>query len=201
MKKTKIDPMPLLFPHPTVLVGADVDSKPDFVTVAWITIACGTPPWMAIALNRVRHSFKGVRENMVFSVNIPNTKLFKETDYCGIATGAKEDKAKDCNFKVFYGEVAGAPFIEECPVNISCTAEHILKLGSHYLIAGPIKEILVSDDCMTDGKPDASKIDPIIYMTYPAGTYNKVGEYLGKAFSIGKEIRDVKDDWERQLAK
>ncbi len=201
MSKTKIDLMPLLFPHPTVLVGADVNGKSDFVTVAWITIACGTPPWVAIALNRVRHSLKGVRENMTFSVNIPNTAMVKETDYCGIATGAKTDKAKDCNFKVFYGEVAGAPFIEQCPVNIGCTAEHILKLGSHYLIAGPIKEILVSDDCMADGKPDVSKIDPIVYMTYPAGNYNAVGEFLGQAFRIGKEIKDVKNDWERQLAK
>ena len=201
MKKTKIDPMPLLFPHPTVLVGVDVDGKPDFVTVAWATIACGTPPWMAIALNRVRHSFKGIRQNMVFSINIPDTSLFKETDYCGIATGAQTDKAKDCSFTVFYGGVAGAPFIEQCPVNIGCTAEHILKLGSHYLIAGPIKEILVSDDRMTEGKPDAGKIDPIVYMTYPAGTYNKVGEFLGSAFRIGKEIKDIKDDWERQLAK
>jgi len=201
MKKTKIEVMPLLFPHPTVMVGVDVNGKPDFVTVAWATIACGTPPWMAIALNRARHSLKGVRENMVFSVNIPDTALVKETDYCGITTGAKTDKAKDCNFKVFYGEIAGAPFIEQCPVNIGCTAEHILKLGSHYLIAGPIKEILVSEDRMTDGKPDAGKIDPIVYMTYPASTYNKVGEFLGPAFRIGKEIKDVKDDWERQLAK
>jgi len=201
MNKTKIDVMPLLLPHPTVMVGVDVSGKPDFVTVAWATIACGTPPWIAIALNRVRHSLKGIRENMVFSVNIPDTSLVKETDYCGIATGAKTDKARDCNFKVFYGEVAGAPFIEQCPVNIGCTAEHILKLGSHYLIAGPIKEILVSDDCMADGKPDAGKIDPFVYMTYPAGTYNKVGEFLAPAFRIGKEIKDVKDDWERQLAK
>jgi len=201
MNKTKIDVMPLLLPHPTVMVGVDVNGKPDFVTVAWATIACGTPPWIAIALNRVRHSLKGIRENMVFSVNIPDTSLVKETDYCGIATGAKTDKARDCNFKVFYGEVAGAPFIEQCPVNIGCTAEHILKLGSHYLIAGPIKEILVSDDCMADGKPDAGKIDPFVYMTYPAGTYNKVGEFLAPAFRIGKEIKDVKDDWERQLAK
>lgn len=201
MKKTKLGPMPILFPHPTVMVGVDVGGKPDFVTVAWATIACSTPPWMAIALNRVRHSFKGVRENLVFSVNIPNTSMVKETDYCGIATGATQDKAKDCKFKVFYGELAGAPFIEQCPINIGCTAEHILKLGSHYLIAGPIKEIYVSDDCLTDGKLDASKIDPIVYMTYPGGTYNKLGEVIGKAFSIGKEIRDVKDDWERQLAK
>ncbi len=201
MKKTKLGPMPILFPHPTVIVGTDVVGQPDFVTVAWATIACATPPWIAIALNRVRHSFKGIRENMAFSVNIPNTSMVKETDYCGIATGATQDKAKDCKFKVFYGELAHAPFIEQCPINIGCTAEHILKLGSHYLITGPIKEIYVSNDCLTDGKLDASKIDPIVYMTYPGGTYNKLGDVIGKAFSIGKEIRDVKDDWERQLAK
>jgi flavin reductase (DIM6/NTAB) family NADH-FMN oxidoreductase RutF len=199
--KKKIDPMPLLLPQPAVIVGVDVGGKPDLVTVAWANIACGTPPYMTIALNRVRHSLKGVRENMVFSVNVPNTKQVKELDYCGIATGATYDKVKDCNFKVFYGEIAGAPYIEECPVNIGCKVEHILKLGSHYLIVGPIKEIFVSEECMTEGKPDVKKIDPIVYLTYPANTYNTVGEFIGKAFSIGKEIKDIKDDWERQLAK
>jgi len=201
MSKTKINPMPLLFPHPTVLVGVNVNGKPDFVTVAWVTIACGTPPWVAIGLNHVRHSLKGVRENMTFSVTIPNTALVKGTDDGGIATGAEHDKARDCKFKVFYGELNSAPFIEQCPVNMGCVAEHILNLGSHYLIAGSIKEILISDDCMTDGKPDASKIDPIIYLTYPALTYHAVGRFLGPAFRIGKGIKDIEEDWERQLAK
>ena len=201
MKKIKIGPQPMLWPHSTVLVGADVNGQPDFVTVAWVTIACGTPPWMAIALNHVRYSLKGIRQNMTFSVNIPNTAMVKETDYCGIVTGAKHDKAKDCNFKVFYGEVANAPFIEQCPVNIGCTAEHILRLGSHYLIAGAIKEILVSDDCMTEGKPDVTKIDPIVFMGFPASEYHVVGKFLGPAFRIGKKIKNARVDWERHLAK
>ena len=70
MEKTKIDPMPLLFPHPTVMVGVNVNGKPDIVTVAWVNIASGNPPWIAIALNHVRHSMKGIKENMTFSVNI-----------------------------------------------------------------------------------------------------------------------------------
>jgi flavin reductase (DIM6/NTAB) family NADH-FMN oxidoreductase RutF len=201
MKKTNIKVLPMLFPHSTVLVGADVDGQPDFVTVAWVTIACGTPPHIAIALNHVRHSFKGIKQNKTFSVNIPNTAMVRETDYCGLATGAKTDKARDCNFKVFYGEVANAPFIEQCPVNIGCIAEHIIKLGSHYLIAGPVKEILVSDDCLTEGKPDATKIKPFVVVTTPTLTYRDIGQSLGPAFRIGKEIKNVEDDWERQRAK
>jgi len=201
MKKTQIKKLPMLFPHSTVLVGADVDGQPDFVTVAWVTIACGTPPWIAIALNHVRHSLKGIKQNMTFSVNIPNKAMFKETDYCGLATGAETDKAMDCNFRVFYGEVANAPFIEQCPVNIGCDAEHIIRLGSHYLIAGAVKEILVSDDCLVEGKPDATKIEPFYVVTTPALTYYGLGEPLGPAFRIGKEIKHVEDDWDRQRAK
>jgi flavin reductase (DIM6/NTAB) family NADH-FMN oxidoreductase RutF len=193
MKKTKIDLMPLLFPHSVVLVGADVDGKPDFVTVAWATVACGTPPFIAIALNKTRHSLKGVTQNMAFSVNIPGKAMVKETDYCGLVTGAKTDKAQDCNLTVSYGEVANAPYIEQCPVNIGCKAEHIVNLGSHYLIAGAVKEILVADDCMTEGKPDATKIDPLVVVATPALTYHAVGESLGPAFRIGREIKEIKE--------
>jgi flavin reductase (DIM6/NTAB) family NADH-FMN oxidoreductase RutF len=198
LPKTKIKVMPMLFPHAAVLVGANVDGQPDFVTVAWTTIACGTPPHIAIALNRVRHSLKGIEQHMAFSVNIPNRALVKETDYCGLATGAETDKARDCNFKVFYGELAYAPFIEQCPVNIGCTVEHIVRLGSHYLIAGAVKEVLVADDCLTEGKPDATKIDPLLVVTTPALTYRAVGRSLGTAFRIGKKIKEVKYDRERQ---
>jgi flavin reductase (DIM6/NTAB) family NADH-FMN oxidoreductase RutF len=194
MKKTKIDLMPMLFPHSVVLVGADVDGKADFATVAWVTVACGTPPFIAIALNKTRHSLKGIHQNMAFSVNIPSKAMVKETDYCGLVTGARTDKARDCNFTVSYGEVAGAPFIEQCPVNIGCNAEHIIKLGSHYLIAGAVKEILVSDDCLTEGKPDATKIGPIVYMSHPASSYHAVGKFIAPAFRIGKEIKDIKED-------
>lgn len=198
--KTKISLTPLLFPHPTVIVGVHVNGVPDFVTIAWITVACGTPPWFAFALNGIRYSMKGIRENMTFSVNIPDTQMVKETDYCGIATGAKNDKTKECGFDVFYGDLESAPFIRQCPVNIGCGVEHINKLGSHYLISGKAVDILVSNDRLTDGKPDAKKIDPIVYMTYPAGTYNSVGGYLGDAFKIGKGIENIEDDWDRQLA-
>jgi len=194
MKKTKIEVMPMLFPHAAVLVGADVDGQPDFTTVAWATIACGTPPFIAIALNKTRHSLKGVKQNMAFSVNIPAKAMVKETDYCGLVSGARTDKAKDCNFTVSYGEVANAPYIEQCPVNIGCNAEHIVKLGSHYLIAGAVKEILVAEDCMAGGKPDAAKIDPLVVMADPPLTYHALGQSLGAAFRIGREIKEVKEE-------
>jgi flavin reductase (DIM6/NTAB) family NADH-FMN oxidoreductase RutF len=123
---------------------------------------------------------------MAFSVNVPSVDLVKETDYCGIATGPDVDKVKVCQFNVFYGKLDTAPLIDQCPVNLECKVVHILDLGSHDLIVGRIEETHVSDDCLTEGKPDVNKIKPLVYS---ANQYYALGENIGRAFNIGKELK------------
>ena len=103
MSKIPLGPRPLLYPMPTVLVGSNVDGKPNFMAVAWCGIVNGRPPMISVALQHPRHTLKGVRQNNTFSVNVPSVDLVKETDYCGIITGTKTDKVADCKLKIYYG--------------------------------------------------------------------------------------------------
>ena len=66
---------------------------------------------------------------------------------------------------------------------------HILNLGSHALIVGRIEETHVSEDCLTDGKPDVSKVNPLVYIAAPARQYQALGEVIAKAFTIGNELK------------
>jgi len=52
MGKMKLGPQTLLFPMPAVLVGAQVDEKPNFMTAAWCAIAAFKPPAVAVAMRR-----------------------------------------------------------------------------------------------------------------------------------------------------
>jgi flavin reductase (DIM6/NTAB) family NADH-FMN oxidoreductase RutF len=85
-----------------------------------------------------------------------------------------------------------APLIEQCPVNLACKVEHILELGVHNLIIGQVIETHISENCLTDGKPDLKKIKPFIYGMGPMAEYFTVGESLGKGFSLGKELMNKK---------
>lgn len=189
MRKIKLEmkagPLPILGGYPIIMIGTMVDGKPDFTTVAWTGVAASFPPSVTVALQHQRHSLKGVRRNMTFSVNIPSTNLVRETDYCGLASGARIDKAKDCGFTVFFGKLESVPFIEQCPINHACEVVQILNLGSHELIVGRIVETHVSEDCMTDGRLDAKKIRPF---TFTGMGYYAVGEHLGDAFRCGIAI-------------
>lgn len=189
MDKILMGPQTLIYPMPVLLVGSNVDDKPNFMAVAWGGIANSEPPMISVAIRHTRHTLKGIRQNEAFSVNIPSANMVREADYCGITSGAKVDKVEVCQFEVFYGKLGNAPLIEQCPVNLECKVIHILDLGSHALVIGRIEETHVSESCLTDGKPDVNKIKPITYVMSPISRYQALGEVLGKAFNVGRELK------------
>jgi len=184
MKKINLGPQTLLFPMPATLIGSQVDERVNFMTAAWCAIASYKPPSVAVAIRKERYTLKGVKEKGAFSVNVPSSSMVKNTDYCGVYSGKTKDKSQV--FKIFYGKLELAPLIEECPVNLECKAIHYIDLGSHTLVVGEIIETYITDICLTDGKADPVKIDPLIY-TPGTMKYHRLGQEIASAFQIGKD--------------
>lgn len=188
MRKVELKPDRLMYPRPIYLAGVKVNGKVNFMAVGGGGVANGEPPMLSMNIRHHQYTLKGVFETKSFSINIPRVDLIKETDYCGIVSGAKVDKVAVCRFKIFYGKLPDAPFIEQCPVNLGLRVVHLLNLGSHTLVIGEVVETLVSEGCLTDGKPDARKIKAMIYTQNPE-EYYAFGEYLGKPHGIGLELK------------
>jgi flavin reductase (DIM6/NTAB) family NADH-FMN oxidoreductase RutF len=188
MSKITLGPRPLIYPMPTLLIGSNIGGKANFMAAAWCGIANSKPPMISVGLQHHRQTLNGIRQNNTFSVNVPSINLVKETDYCGIISGSKTDKAADCKFNIFYGKLETAPLIDQCPVNLECRVVHLLNLGSHTLVIGQIEEVHVTDSCLTGGKPDVDKIKPFLWVA-EENEYRKFGESIGKGFSIGNQIK------------
>ena len=185
MNKIKIDSnSAFLYPMPMVLVGSVVEGRANFMAVAWVSRVNFKPPLFAIALGP-HHTNKGIDENRGFSINIPNVSLIEKTDYCGLASGSKTNKSE--LFTVFYGESGKVPMITECPVCISCSLYDDIKLPSNTLYIGEPREVFTEEKYMTDNKLDIKKIDPFT-LTMPDNHYWSIGENLGKAWNIGKNL-------------
>ena len=164
MSKIPVSPQTLIYPMPALLIGTNVDNKPNFMTVAWGGVANGEPPMISIAIRSQRHTHKGIRQNMAFSVNIPSTELVRETDYCGIVSGWKVDKSEV--FESFYGTLGTAPMIVECPVNLECKVVKNFDVHPCEVFVGEVVETYVGKQYLTEGDrhkyPDIGKINPII---------------------------------------
>lgn len=182
--KRKIGNQNYLYPTPMVLVGVNIDGKPNYTTVSFCAIANRIPAMMAISLNKSHYTSAGIREIGTFSINIPSVEMIEKVDYCGLVSGKNIDKST--LFRTFYGVLENTPMIDECPINMELKVIHSLELeGSNRLIIGQVIESYSEEKYLTHNLPDLKKINPILLSMYEFNYYN-IGEIIGKAWSVGK---------------
>jgi len=173
-----------IYPMPVTLVGAIVENRPNFMAVGWISRINASPPLLAISLNKSHYTAIGIRNNKTFSVNFPGTIMVEQTDYCGLVSGRTTDKSS--LFDIFYGALKTAPMINSCHLCLECNLFDIYEMPSNDLFIGEIIAGYADESCLTDGRLDLRKLDPLL-LTMPDNSYWKVGEFLEKAWSIGKK--------------
>jgi flavin reductase (DIM6/NTAB) family NADH-FMN oxidoreductase RutF len=78
---------------PTTLVGATVDGKPNFLTIAPVGIA--TPGSITLGMGKTHFSYAGICEHGVFSVNILSVELLEKTDCCGLFRAGRPSRHRD----------------------------------------------------------------------------------------------------------
>jgi flavin reductase (DIM6/NTAB) family NADH-FMN oxidoreductase RutF len=172
---------------PVSLVGAQVDGKANFMTVAWLSRVNFDPPMIAVAIGASHQTPRGIRQNQTFSVCLPSADLMERTDYCGLVSGARVDKSGV--FEVFYGDLETAPLIAECPLCAECVLAEIVELPSNLLIIGNVAAVHADDSILTGDRPDPAKLAPLL-LTMPDNLYWSLGEPVGKAWSVGKVLKE-----------
>ncbi|AKB19138.1 MULTISPECIES: flavin reductase family protein [unclassified Methanosarcina] len=187
-EKKAIGARNFLYPMPTILVGADVNGKPNYLTIAFCGIVQASPPMIAVALGKMHYTNEGIRENNCFSVNIPSRYIVEATDYCGMVSGKKVDKSSI--FKTFYGKLKKAPMIQECPLNLECRLVDTLNFGgANEVFIGEIVESYAEEQYLCNGVPDIEKVEPIVFSMYD-NNYWGIGKHLGKAWGVGKKFSE-----------
>lgn len=173
-----------LYPMPATLIGAMVDGKPNFITIAHVGIMdFGT---ISLSMNRAHYTNAGIRKHEAFSINIPSRNTVEAADYCGIVSGHNADKS--AIFRTFYGTLKTAPMIEECPVNMECRLVKTLDLAQHDIFIGEIVATYCDEECLTNGQLDFSKIQPLLFVMNDRG-YWSLGERLASAWNIGRQFK------------
>ncbi|MHA1912783.1 MAG: flavin reductase family protein [Promethearchaeota archaeon] len=192
MTKNKIRQGVYLYPMPVSLIGTNVNGKPNFMALAWVNIVEYKPPVFAIATYETHHTNAGIKENGTFSVNIPSEEMVEVADYVGLVSGKEVDKSDV--FEVFYGDLETAPMITQAPINVECkvvktigTKEFTGAEKGHEIFFGEVINTYVDDKYLTNEIPDITKVKPFVFSI--DNNYWKIGDHLGRAFSIGKDYK------------
>lgn len=185
--KVKLGALPLVYPIPIVLAGADVQGKPNFATLGDCGVMGIKPALVYVSLGQGHYTTQGILENGTYSVNFPPTELLAVTDYCGIVSGREVDKTG--LFETFYGELGTAPMIRECPVNLECRVVKEFSIQHRRIFVGQVVQAHIDEAFVgqRDGRrviADMTQLNPIIYAL--DNRYYRIGEPIGVGYSEGK---------------
>lgn len=187
MKKTKIGAGALLSPAPPAMVTCrDENGRANIITIAWTGILCTRPPKTYISVRPERFSYNIIKNSGEFIINLTSSDLVKKADLCGMKTGRKIDKFKECNLTEEEAEGFSAPMIAESPMSLCCRVCDVIPLGSHDMFLADIESIYV-DETLFD-KNGKLRLDRADLCAFSHGEYFKIGEKIGNfGFSVAKK--------------
>lgn len=180
MSKQKIPNIPY-GPYAAVIVGAVVNGRPTYTTVGAYGVVSQRPV-LYVSVKNTHYITPGIRESGFFSVNVPNAAHVAETDLCGMVSGGVKDKSGV--FTAFYDAAGGAPLAGECPVNYLCRVVRSIPVYDFTMFLGEIVAAYAEESCLSGGRPDAARVDPILMMDTG---YFRLRERIGGVFRSGRE--------------
>lgn len=189
MKKS-IGAKTIVYPTPAFVVGTyDKEGKPNVMTAAWGGICCSQPPCVTVSVREATHTYGSLMERKAFTISIAPETYVEQVDYFGLASGRKEDKFAATGLTPVRSDVVDAPYVGEFPFVLECKVIHTHKIGLHIQFIGEILDVKV-DEALLDEKGHCTidRVRPILWDPGARGYYG-IGEFLGKAFSIGKRVQ------------
>jgi len=185
-----LGPSTAAFPTPTWIVATyDQQGRANAMTAAWGGVANSSPASVFVAIQPVRYTYENIIAKREFTICIPSEEFAKEADYFGIESGREIDKIEAAGLTAERAEKVNAPYIKEFPMHLECKLTDRMNLGSHFVLIGQIVDVKANEEIL-DHKDsiEIQKLKPLIYSPTDR-SYYKVGDEVGKAFSIGKELK------------
>lgn len=175
-----------LYPIPAVMVSCGNMEVSNIITVAWTGIVNTNPPMVSISVRQERHSYSIIKESKEFVINLTNKYLVKQTDWCGVKTGAKIDKFKEANLTKEKAHFVKCPMIQQSPVSVECRVVEEKDFGSHTMFIAEVLAIHAGKEYIDEN--GAFDIQKCHLIAYANGGYYELGKKIGKfGFSVQKK--------------
>lgn len=186
MSKITWKPGTFEYPIPAAMVTCGTMKQSNIITVAWTGIINTNPPMVYISVKPERYSNKMIRKYKEFVINLTTEELAFATDWCGVKSGAKEDKFQKMHLTKQEAKIVKCPMIEEAPVSIECKVKEIKELGSHDMFIAEVVAIN-ADEKYIDQK-GSFNISKCKLIAYANGGYYTLGKKVGKfGYSVRKK--------------
>lgn len=178
----------MIYPLPAVMVSCGSDPQEyNIITISWTGTICTDPAMCYISVRPARHSYKIIKKNGEFVINLTTKSLAYATDWCGVKSGKDVNKFTEMGLTAVPSTKLKAPMIKESPVNIECIVKEIKELGTHHMFISEVVAVN-ADEKYIDKNTGLFRLNDAEPICYSHGKYYETGSFIGKfGFSVEKK--------------
>lgn len=189
--KLSLPAQTILLPSPVLIIGTyGPEGKPNIMNAAWGGIASSKPPCFSVSLREATLTHHNIKRTEAFTVNFPSEKFLREADFVGMVSGRDCDKFKETHLTQENSKLVNAPIVKEFPYALECRLAKTVDLGLHTMFIGEIVGMVADSEVLnSDQLPDIEKVRPMLFGSFGSMAYYGVGDKLGAAFCVGKELK------------
>ncbi len=182
MGKLNLGNLPVLYPKPLTVIGAEVDGKVNWLVVGHTGIIGHDR--ILVSMSKSHHTNQGIRKSGKLSINLVSRDMLPKADYVGSVSGTSVDKSKV--FEYHWGE-NGTPVIDASPLSMECNVVDIYETeGFDNFICSVANTYAAPDVLDSDGKLDYTRLKPVLF-EFPTYSYIATGEIIGKCLNLDKQ--------------
>ena len=167
----------LLAPVPAVLVSCGNKETDNLITIGWTGICATHPPKLYISVRPERYSYEIIKQSGEFCVNLPNTKMVRALDFCGVKSGRDTDKFKQTGLTKSDSFAVGCKSVAESPLTLECKVDKIIPLGSHDMFIADIVAVSVDESIIDEN--GRLMLERAELLAYSHGDYFTLGKKIG----------------------
>ena len=183
---------PYLFPMPVIMVATyGENDKVDVMNMAWGTVC--DENMVSLNIDESHLTAKNIKERGAFTLSIADLPHIKEADFFGSASGNNmSDKFERSGMTAIKSKKVDAPIVEDFPLILECKVVQAKNEVFGFHVVGEIVGVLADEKILdSNGKVVPERLNAFIYDTFQHGYY-KIGEKVGEAFSIGRDLMKTK---------
>lgn len=156
-------------PRPIAWVSSrSRDGVLNLAPYSFFNVASREPPMLAISIgprtggeNYPKDTLTNLRESQEFVINIVSWSLANAMHETAINYPPEVDEFERAGVTPAPCVVVNTPRVAEARISMECTVEHMLRLGSDYLVIGRMHRYHVEDTLLSNGRIDIQGLDPL----------------------------------------
>ena len=146
---------------------------------SFFTVASREPPMLAISIGPrtggeiyAKDTLTNIRETQEFVINMVSVELANAMHETAINHPPEVNEFVRAGVTAIDSTMVSVPRVAEARISMECTVEHMLRLGTDYLVIGRMQRYHVDDALIENGRIDLQALDPLGRL---AGNFTRLG--------------------------